>query len=33
MENGKTVNNEVPALQGVDMWRAILEETDRRYMQ
>ena len=33
MENGKTVSNEVPALQGVDMWRAILEETDRRYMQ
>jgi hypothetical protein len=33
MENGKTVSNEVPALQGVDMWRVILEEADRRYMQ
>jgi hypothetical protein len=33
MENGKTDNNEVPALQGVDLWRAILEENDRRYMQ
>ena len=33
MENGKTVSNVVPALQGVDMWRAILEEADRRYMQ
>ena len=30
MENGKTV---VPALQGVDMWRVILEESDRRYIQ
>jgi hypothetical protein len=33
MENGKTVTNEVPALQGVDMWRVILEEADRQYMQ
>jgi hypothetical protein len=33
MENRKTVSNVVPALQGVDMWRAILEESDRRYMQ
>ena len=33
MENGKTGSNEVPALQGVDLWRAILEENDRRYMQ
>ena len=33
MESGKTVSNVVPALQGVDMWKAILEETDRRYMQ
>jgi hypothetical protein len=33
MENGKTGTNEVLALQGLDMWKAILEETDRRYMQ
>ena len=33
MESGKIVSNVVPALQGVDMWKAILEETDRRYMQ
>ena len=33
MENGKTDKIEVPTLQGVDLWRAILEENDRRYIQ
>ena len=33
MENEKTGINEVLALQGLDIWKAILEETDRRYMQ
>jgi hypothetical protein len=33
MEKRKTVSNVVLALQGVDMWRVILEESDRRYMQ
>ena len=33
MENGKTGTIEVLALQGLDIWKAILEETDRRYMQ
>jgi hypothetical protein len=33
MENKKNDNNETPALQGVDLWRAILEENDRRYIQ
>ena len=33
MEKGKTGINDVLALQGLDIWKAILEETDRRYMQ
>ena len=33
MENRKTVGNVVSALQGVDMWRVVLEESDCRYMQ
>ena len=33
MENEKTGINEVLALQGLDIWKAILEETDRRYIQ
>ena len=33
MESGKTLSNVVPALQGVDRWRAFLEETDRLCMQ
>ena len=33
MENEKTGINEVLALQWLDIWKAILEETDRRYMQ
>jgi hypothetical protein len=33
MENGKTDKIEAPTLQGVDLWRAIIEENDRRYIQ
>ena len=33
MDSGKTVSNVVPALQGVDRWKADSEETDRHCMQ
>ena len=31
MENRKTVGNVVSALQGVDMWRVVLLESERMY--
>ena len=33
MEKGKTDKIEAATLQGVDLWRAILEEKDRQYIQ